>query len=337
MSLFKFPVMLSLMLLCAVAIGVFWYLGIIRKNLALKKLFSAEVMAKINVNYSAFTSRLRDVLFLLGLFLMFISLAGPQWGLEEVNIQTEMSYTVIAVDVSSSMKARDLKPNRIENAKTMLKILLETMAGSRVGIVAFTSKAYVQTPITNDDDALQYFVNNLRPDMLRAKGTSLFAAVETSVGLLGKYPGKKALVILTDGEDHTPDELRDAVRLAKLSNVKIIAVGIGTPEGELIPEDIVDGQVTGYKKDKDGNTVVSKLDEKGLQTLASSTGGAYIKYTNFQSVAQQIGKSLEDLDKETRDSRVNQGYKNRYQIPLAVGIILALLSLIIPTKKVSLL
>ncbi|WP_428898507.1 Ca-activated chloride channel family protein [Parelusimicrobium proximum] len=336
MSLFRYPEVFLWALGAALVCGALWYLGARRKRNIISSLFSKENYELVSASFSAAGMRWRDILFVSGALMCIIALAGPQIGMEPVQESADTSYTVIAVDVSSSMKARDLKPSRIDNSKTMLRILADNMKGERVGIVAFTSEAYIQCPITSDTGAVKSFIRALQADMLRAKGTSIGRAVELSVKMLAKYPGKKAIVLLTDGEDHDPDEIKKAVNLAKENNIKIIAVGIGSTEGELIPESVQGGQVTDYKKDKDGKTVVTKLNEKVLIDLASATGGVYIKYTTYHTVSAQIIKALEDLDKQSRMGAARNIYKNRYVWPLAAGIILILASLVIPTKKVKL-
>ncbi|WP_424244169.1 Ca-activated chloride channel family protein [Elusimicrobium posterum] len=335
MSLFRYPFVFIIMLAAGLVMAAAVLYGAARKKGVIERVFNKENLIVILRPYNQTLLLVKEIFFVLALFFVFISLAAPQWGIEEIKTQTTLSYTVIAVDVSSSMKARDLPPNRLENAKTMLKILINNLAGQRVGIVVFTSEAYTQSPLTTDGSALKYFVNMLRPDMLRAKGTSISAAIEKSAAMLEKYPGKKTLILLTDGEDHDPEELKKSINAAVDNSIKIIAVGIGTPDGELIPERIEGGQVAEYKKDKEGKTVVTKLDENSLKTLASATSGVYIKYKNFQSAAEQIALAMQDIDTRTEESSLRKGYKNRYQFPLAAALFFLLASMVIPVKKIK--
>lgn len=335
MSLFLYPYILIIALAVFILLGGAWALGAARKSSIIKQMFSAKVYKEIGGAVSPALRRFKDITFLLGLFFIFVALARPQWGVERMAADTQTSYAVIAVDVSSSMKATDIKPNRIENAKTMLKILVDSMPEVRTGIVAFTSQAYTQCPVTGDTDALEYFINALRADMLIPKGTVLSTAVNRSVEMLARYPGRKALIILTDGEDHEEDALKTAAQFAKNNNVKIITIGIGSPEGELIPDRVENGRVLDYKKDKTGSPVVSKLNERPLLELAAQTDGAYIKYQNFQAVAEAVKDAALDLDRETRTLTTRPSYKDRYQIPLGLAVILVLISLFTPLKKVK--
>ncbi len=267
-------------------------------------------------------SRWRNTLLLGTVFFVFIALAGPQWGIEVTQAQGNFAQTVLAVDVSASMRAQDVSPNRLHNAKQMLQMLVNHLKEDRIGIIAFTSKAFIQCPITTDTQALDYFINALEPDMLPVAGTSLAAPVELAARMLGKYPGQKALVLLTDGEDHTPEELQKAQQTAQQNGIRIIAVGIGTAQGALIPAHTdANGQVTDYKKDKNGQTVVSKLDEKSLAQLAQATGGVYISYTTSAQVARQIEQAVLGLDKTASNTGQQIHYKNRYQWPLLMAIL----------------
>ena len=159
-------------------------------------------------------------------------------------------------------------------------MLVNNLKDERIGILAFTSQAYVQCPITTDEDALTYFINSLQPDMLPVPGTSLAAPVHLAARMLAKYPGQKALILLTDGEDHEKEQLKAAITAAQKNGLRVITIGIGTQDGELIPDKVdATGKVLEYKKDKSGKTVVSKLDENALIELARATSGAYIHYS----------------------------------------------------------
>ena len=248
--------------------------------------------------------------------------------------EADFSQTIIAVDVSASMRARDVKPDRLASAKNMLRMLISHLPNNRIGLIAFTSQAFVQCPITTDDDALKYFISSLQPDMLPVAGTSLSAPVKLAAHMLAKYPGQKGLILLTDGEDHSPEELKEAQQIAQKEGIRIIAIGIGTAQGELIPQRTdINGQVLEYKKDKDGKTVVTKLDEKSLAELAAATQGIYIHYTNPSQVAARVEEAVRDLDRSQSTISARAGYKNRYQIPLALAVLCFALWLALPWRR----
>lgn len=307
---------------------VFALLGVLLVAYAGKK-YTAYLLSKLfgSATYAKLTAPLRPItwmrtgLFCLFLFFLFTALAGPQWGTEIVEAHGEFAQAVIAVDVSTSMRAQDLKPNRLQNAKQMLQMLIENLKDERIGLIAFTSQAYIQSPITTDQQALDYFVSILQPDMLPEKGTSLAAPVELAAKMLAKYPGKKALILLTDGEDHEAKELEQAKKIAQQNSIRIIAIGIGTEQGSLIPVKMDNsGKVLEYKKDRSGTTVVSKLDEKTLLALAKATNGAFVSYTTPAQVAEQVEGALKGLDKVNMRVASHVRYKNGYAWPLTLAL-----------------
>ena len=321
MELFANPWFLVYFLPAALLAWLVAWSGKKLKNRLISALFGPTAYAKLTADLRPVTWK-RGACFGLFLFFLFAALAGPQWGTEIIEVQGSFAQTVIAVDVSASMRARDLKPDRLDNAKTMLKMLVNNLKDERIGILAFTSQAYVQCPITTDEDALTYFINSLQPDMLPVPGTSLAAPVHLAARMLAKYPGQKALILLTDGEDHSPNELKSAQETALKNGIRVIAIGIGTKDGTLIPAKLdTTGKVIEYKKDKTGKTVVSKLDEKTLLALAQATGGAYIAYTTPAQVAAKVEASVKGLDKTSARAASRAVYKNRYALPLVLAIL----------------
>lgn len=323
MELFAKPIFLLYFIPVCLGVGLVAWAGFKLKNRLIHTLFGLPAYTKLTAGLRPVT-HWRITLFFLMLFFLFLALAGPQWGTEVIEAQGSFSQTVIAVDVSASMRAQDLKPDRLDNAKKMLEMLVSNLKEERIGIIAFTSQAYIQCPITTDQDALRYFINSLKPDMLPVPGTSLAAPVSLAARMLAKYPGQKALILLTDGEDHSPEELKTAQETAQKNGIRIIAIGIGTKEGTLIPARTnANGKILEYKKDREGKTVVSKLDEKILLELAQATGGAYISYTTPAQVAAKVEESVKGLDRSLMRVSSRATYKNRY----AYALVLAMLCL----------
>lgn len=321
MQLFAKPVFFIYFVLVLAGIGLVAYAGNKYKAYLVSRLFGRGAYEKLTAPLRRLTG-VRTGLFCLFVFFLFAALAGPQWGTEIMEAHGEFAQAVIAVDVSSSMRAQDLKPDRLQNAKQMLQMLIDNLKEERIGLIAFTSKAYIQCPITTDQQALDYFVSVLQPDMLPEKGTSIAAPVNLAAQMLSKYPGQKALILLTDGEDHDAEELKEAQQTAMQSGIRVISIGIGTELGALIPErKDASGKVIEYKKDRSGNTVVSKLDEKTLLELAKATGGAFVSYTTPAQVAQQVEGALKGLDKAHSRIASRTVYKNRYVWPLALALI----------------
>ena len=330
MELFAKPIFLIYALFALAGLWIVLWLGRRLTQRYTHALFGPQAYAQLTAPLKT-VSRWKNTCLALCVLSVFLALAGPQWGIEITEAQGNFAQTVIAVDVSASMRAQDIKPDRLANAKRMLQMLITHLKQDRIGIIAFTSKAFIQCPITTDADALNYFISSLQPDMLPVPGTSLAAPVELAARMLSAYPGQKALILLTDGEDHTPQELQQAQTLAEQNGIRVIAVGIGSTQGALIPARTdANGTVLEYKKDKSGKTIVSKLDENSLAQLAKATGGVYIAYTTPAQVAQQIGQALTGLDKSTTSTGRHVVYKNHYAVALALAILCLVLYLLWP-------
>ncbi|MBI5745229.1 MAG: VWA domain-containing protein [Elusimicrobia bacterium] len=270
--------------------------------------------------------RLRGLLYLAALALALLAAAGPQWGVELSPVTDLKGNVIIAVDTSYSMAARDIKPSRLENARLLLGAIAERFVEYRIGVVAFSGEAYVQCPLTTDQEAVSYFASSLTPGMLPAQGTDFSSAIGTALGMLSRYGGQKVMVLITDGEDHS-SVLDTALKDAEAQNLKIFTVGIGTPDGELIPMTDSAGNTLEYKKDNSGKTVVSRLGESELMKIASRTGAAYIRYGGPDSAAADIRKAVGALDLEKSRGKGRSNYKNRYQWPLALALVLLLIEL----------
>lgn len=321
MNLFAKPFYLFYFVPALLGILLVLWLGKQLKNRYVHALFGEGAYRKLTAALRK-VSCWRNVFFILAVFFLFVALAGPQWGTEIVQTQGQFAQTVIAVDVSASMRAQDLSPDRLDNAKQMLQMLVNQLKEERIGIIAFTSQAFIQCPITTDTEALESFIARLQPDMLPVPGTSLAAPVTLAARMLAKYPGKKALILLTDGEDHSAQELQAAQQAAQRNHIRIIAIGIGTTEGAILPDRVDgNGKVLDYKKDKEGKTVVSKLDEKTLVELAKATEGTYIAYSSPARVAHEVENALKGVDRSASQAAAHKIYKNRYAFPLGVAIV----------------
>lgn len=263
------------------------------------------------------------------LVLLLVALAGPQWGVELIESKAKTSQAVLAVDVSTSMLAEDVKPNRLERTKAALSLVLDRMAGQRVGVVAFAGDAFTQCPMTTDLAAARSLVRRLEAGKLPRQGTSLARAVEKGTAMLARYPGRKAMVLVTDGEDRTGDALA-AARSAADAGVSLVILGVGTLEGAPIPLKDADGRTVGYKKDRSGQTVVSRLGESGLAQLASLTRGAYWRLTNDDADVAAVLRALSESDGSESASTAGTRYKNRYRVPLCAALLLLLLEMLLP-------
>lgn len=275
---------------------------------------------------------IKNISFILALFFMVFALARPKWGLKQVEAKSLSSDIVVAIDISKSMLAQDLKPDRITRAKIVFKDLTEKLKGQRIGLIAFAGEAYWQCPLTSDVKAFEMFLSMLDTDTVPFYGTNLAAPINLACESLIKVPSAaKAVVIITDGESFDGD-LNDSINIARESQTKIFCIGIGTQKGEPIPTYDNSGQFKEYLKDDKGKTVVTKLDSTTLERIASATGGRY--YNLNQNLAlNDLVSRLNNLDKIEGTGSIFNNLEDRFYIPLSVALIFLLIYIFMPEKK----
>ncbi|PKM98143.1 MAG: hypothetical protein CVU79_04835 [Elusimicrobia bacterium HGW-Elusimicrobia-3] len=333
MELFRYPLLLAGLAAAFAALVAFRFRAE-TSRLAAARAVLGPAYERLAAGPEAARRRLRGLLYFIALALLAVSAAGPQWGVELAPVTDLKGNIVIAVDASLSMAARDLKPDRLSNARLLLGAIAEKFADYRIGVVAFAGQAYVQCPLTTDQDAITYFASALRPGMMPEQGTDFSEAVDTVLGMLSRYGGQKVMVLITDGEDHSSG-LDTALKAAVEQNLKIYTIGLGNPEGDLVPMTDSGGNTMEYKKDRQGKTVVSRLDEATLMKIASRTGAAYQRYTDPDSAADAVRSAVAALDLEKSKGKGRSAYKNRYQWPLALALLLLLIELLIMEKGFS--
>lgn len=274
---------------------------------------------------------IKNMAFIIALFFIVIALARPKWGLKQVEAKSLSSDIVVAIDVSKSMLAQDLKPDRLTRAKIIFKDLSEKLKGQRIGLIAFAGQAYWQCPLTSDIKAFEMFLSLLDTNTVPFYGTNLSAPIDLACESLRKVPSTaKAVVIITDGESFDGD-LRNSLNLARESQTKIFCVGIGTEKGEPIPT-YENGQFKEYLKDEKGKTVVTKLDSSTLEQISLASGGRYYNMNQNQSLDNLVDK-LNKLDKIEGTANIFNNLEDRYYYFLIVAIIFLLFYLFIPTTK----
>lgn len=238
---------------------------------------------------------------------------------------------MIALDVSNSMLAQDIKPNRLERAKQVISRIIDKMGNNRIGMVVFAGQAFLQMPMTSDLAAARLYVSNAGPDAVPTQGTVIGDALRLcNTALDTKEKKYKAVILISDGEDH--DEKADAA-LKELEDNRVVVytIGIGSPQGA----PIFDPTLNDYKKDENGNTVVSKLNEKDLQKIATQTGGQYLLFTNADDVAGQLAASVDQMEKKQIGGTGIRVYSSYFQWFLLLAFILLLLETIIPERKMK--
>jgi Ca-activated chloride channel family protein len=267
----------------------------------------------------------------LGLGLLAVALAQPQCG-----ARTELSKRygvdlVVALDASRSMLARDVKPDRLARAKLELTTLLDRLSGDRVGIVVFAEQAFVQCPLTTDYAAAKLFLKAVGPDSIPQQGTSLESALSAAREVLeaGERGARsKVVLLLTDGEDNEPGALDAADELAA-QGIRVFAVGIGSSAGEPIPLVDKQGTVIGYKKDRQGSTVLTRLEEGLLRSIAERTSGRYFHTAGAALELGEVRAELDRLEKSEIEGRLTVTFEDQYAIAAYPGFLLLLGGLVL--------
>lgn len=302
------------------------------KNKRLKRYASFGMLARLVKGISTRRVTTKFVLFLYGLSFIIIAGANPQFGKNERKMNTSGIDIMVALDVSNSMLAKDLdsKRNRLDVAKLGLTKLLKKLKGDRVGVVVFAGTAYNYIPITNDYDYIKTELFSIDPGMISSQGTALGAAIETSFKSFdSESKTQKAIILFTDGENHEENALK-AAKNAIDEGVKIFTVGMGTNKAVPIPKG-ANGR--SFHTDKNGNTVLTKLNETMLKNVANKGGGTYERAQrtniNFDRILQNIGK----IEKSTFKAKIFMEYEDRFQWFLAFGILLLVLESIISNQK----
>ncbi len=276
------------------------------------------------------------ILFCFALMFLIVGLINPQAGTKLEEVKRTGADIVLCLDVSNSMNAEDLYPTRLEKAKQAISKLIDKLEGDRLGVIVFAGKAYVQLPITTDYAAAKLFLQTINTDMVPTQGTAVGSAIELAMESFGKDEGKnKAIIIITDGENHEDDAVKAAEKAAE-NNIMVCTIGMGSEKGGPIP--IYRGTVReGFRKDKDGNTVITKLDEQSLQQIAYSGGGAYVRATNADSGLGSIMESINQLEKKQFETKMFSDYEDRFQWFVAIAFLLLVIELFISERKSKLL
>ncbi|WP_461588566.1 vWA domain-containing protein [Winogradskyella sp.] len=321
------------LLVIPVIIMLFIFLQIWRRS-AQKKFADAHLLSRLSPNQSLFKSVLK-VLVLCGAFLcLSLALVNPKIGTKLETVRSQGVDIVFAVDVSKSMLAEDIAPNRLDKSKQLVTQIINNLASDRVGIIAYAGKAFPQLPITTDYASAKMFLQNKNTDMLSSQGTAIHEAIQLAKTYYDDEEQKnRILIIISDGEDHEGD----AIEIAEEANeegIRIFTIGVGNIKGGPIPIKR-NGVVLNYKKDRNGETVITRLDETTLKEIAEETNGAYINGGNTSEVVDTIKDLLEKMDKKEFESKQIADYKDQFQWFLGLGILLLFIDIFFLERKTA--
>lgn len=325
---FAHPEYLFLFFPVIALIGLFIHTLYLRKK-NIKLWGNPKLLASLMPNVSYVRPHVKFYLQLLALLLIVIVLAQPQFGTKKEEVKKKGIEVMVALDVSNSMMAQDLQPNRLEKAKQILSKLIDNMTDDRIGLVVFAGDAYIQLPITTDYVSAKMFLSSINPQMVPRQGTAIGSAIDLSIKSFGKKTNAgKAIIVITDGENHE-DDAQAAAKLAADNDIQVNVIGMGRPDGAPIP---IDGTMS-FKKDKDGNVVVSKLDEQLCNSIAQAGGGVYVRSDNSNTALKTVNKQLDRLAKTDIDEKVFSDYNEQFQSFAILALLLMIVEFLIFSRK----
>ena len=310
---------------------LFWY-SMSLKNKRLLKFSDAGLLHTLVTDLSNVNTAIKYLLYRLAIAFLVIALINPRMGSKMAEAKVKGIDIIVALDVSNSMMAEDLTPNRLVRAKRAMSKMLEELHGDRVGIIVFAGQAFVQLPITNDYGAGKLFLSTIDTDIVPVQGTDIGAAIGLAMESFNEEsPAQKAIVVLTDGENHEADAVV-AAQEASEKGIRVFTIGMGSPEGTPIPQ--YRGKTrTGFKKDNDGNIVVTKLNESMLREVAKAGNGAYVRASNAEVGLEPLLAELNQIEKTEMGTVAYAEYEDRFQIFLALALFCIVLEFLLFTTK----
>ena len=334
--MFRFgnEIWLYALLVIPALIVLYWVNARWRKRV-LQQLADANVLETLLPTFSTVLPRWKRFLFTLGIAFLLIGMANPQIGTKYEEVKREGFELMICLDVSNSMLAEDLTPNRLERAKQAISRLVDRLKNDKIGVIVFAGDAFIQLPMTVDHSAAKLFLRSIDTDIVPTQGTAIGKAIElASSSFSTNTKANKSIIVITDGENHEDDALERAASAAE-QGIKVHTIGIGSVDGTPIPM-YKRGQMLGYRKDREGNTVVTKLNETMLQQIAASGEGTYVRANNSRTGLNVLMDELEGMQREEFGSKMFTSYEDRFQYFVAVALLLLLIEVLLPSRKLKL-
>ncbi|MFH4965992.1 VWA domain-containing protein [Gaetbulibacter sp. M235] len=322
----------------------FWVLGVIPviflfflilqiwKHKSQSKFADKQLLKRLSPNSSLFKSILKIVVLSLAFACLAIALVNPKIGTKLETVKREGVDIVFAIDVSKSMLAEDIAPNRLEKAKQLVTQIINNLASDRVGIIAYAGKAFPQLPITTDYAAAKMFLQSMNTDMLSSQGTAIDEAIKLAKTYYDdEEQTNRVLIIISDGEDHS-EEAASVAEEANEEGIRIFTIGVGDVKGGPIPEKR-NGIVLNYKKDSNGETVITRLNEEILESIASKANGDYVNGRNTNDVVDKIGEILNKMDKTEFEAKQYADFKDQFQWFLGFALFFLFLDIFLLERK----
>jgi Ca-activated chloride channel family protein len=300
----------------------------------LERFGESHLVDKLSRTVSRRRQRMKMVLLLLALVFLGLAIARPQIGTHAVPVKTEGIDLVFALDTSASMLAEDIKPNRLERAKHEIAALMNKLRGDRVGVVIFAGTSFIQCPLTFDYSAAKLFLDAVDTNSISVPGTAIENAIFTSIKAFENSPAEssKVIILLTDGESHEGDPMK-AAEEAEKRGIKVYTIGIGSQKGEPIPMRNEQGDLVGYKKDRGGNVVMTKLDQLTLEKISVLTDGQFYRVSSGGIELEKIYGEISRMEKTLRDTRLVMHYEEQYQYFVGIALLLILIDTFLTDRR----
>ncbi|MEQ3655591.1 MAG: VWA domain-containing protein [Dokdonia sp.] len=320
-------------LLLVIPAIVLLYLGVlVWQRRAQRKFAQPELLKKLSPDRSVFKPVLKLLLVCAAVFFMVFGLVNPKIGTKLETVKREGVDIVFAIDVSKSMLAEDIAPSRIEKAKQLVSQIINGLGSDRIGIIAYAGSAYPQLPITTDYSSAKLFLSQMNTDMLSSQGTAIAEAIELAKTYYNdEEQTNRVLFIISDGEDHLGETSTIAEQAAQ-EGIRIFTIGVGDVKGGRIPLKR-NGIVQSYKKDQNGETVITRLDQETLKEIAAEANGSYIDGKNTAKVVETVQDLLNGMDKKEFEAKQFADFKDRFQWFLAAALLLLFLDIFLLDRK----
>ena len=301
-----------------------------RKRRQLLEFGDPELMTQLMPDASKSRPVWKFSLLIVALALLIVAGARPQYGQKETTVKRQGIEVMVALDISNSMLAEDVAPNRLDRAKQMLSKMIDNMVDDKVGLVVFAGEAFTQLPITCDYVSAKMFLNTITPSLIPTQGTAIGAALQTAITSFGAAESEagRAIILITDGENHEDDAIAAAKKAQELG-IQVFVVGIGKPEGSPIPKP----GTNDYFKDRSGQVVVSRLNEEMCQQIAEAGKGIYVRCDNTNTAMRALQQGMEHIATAELESIVYADYNEQYQSFVLIALLLIAIEFFILSRK----
>lgn len=327
------PILLYLLLVLPVLVLLFLF-QIYWKKKKQKEFGDLELIKKLSPTKSRFKPVLKFCTVLLALTGLILALVNPKIGTKMETVKRQGIDIVFALDISKSMLAEDIAPNRLEKSKQIISQIINSLGNDRIGIVGYAGSAYPVLPMTTDYSIAKMYLQNMNTNMVSSQGTALNDAINLATTFFDAQDTSKLIILVSDGEDHG-DGAEEASEIAKEKGIKITTVGVGTINGGPIPIKGDNGVIAEYKKDNQGEVVITKLNPATLENIAQNTKAAYIEGNNTKQVIEQLKNVLDNIEKTEFESQEIAEYQTQYQWFIGLAFFLLLLDIFFLERKTA--